>query len=299
MEQFMGCISDDEIRAGFWQTYVRQAEKLAEFMAKVAKTGYYKRAHATTFCSAFGCPRGVAFAALGWEGDNPPDWKGQSIFTTGYAVEIKLKTMLEHAGFSLEPEQAYELPEWVTPDGHQIHVQPDGVLRLLPQDQEEFFEEFGFYPEDRIVIELKSISDKGFARLAGWWAKRGMAKGIVANKPGWYDQAQLEMAGTGAYGCVFIVENKNGQHLYQEAVQFDKVRYEELCWLFRDVYKHKDPFHFDVPDHLQPGKEKDGKQPLKWQCLYCSYGPSCWEHEGFGFEVERNKAYVRSKEVAF
>jgi hypothetical protein len=300
IQSFMARVGeDDDIRTRLWQTYAREADSLYTFMVSVAKSGYYDRAHATTFCSSFGCKREVAFSALGWERVNPPDWKGQSIFTTGYCTELKLKAMLECAGFNLEPERAYELPGWVTPDEHQIHVQPDGLLMLSDAQQEQFCSEFGFYPEGKVVIELKSMASKGFARLAGWWAKRGASKGIESNKPGYYDQAQLEMAGAGAYACVFIVENKDTQHLYQEAIKFDKLRYEELRWLFRDVYQHKDPFHFDVPDHLLPGKEKDGRLPLKWQCAYCDFNTTCWEHDHYEFEMDRGKAYVRSKEVEF
>jgi hypothetical protein len=291
----------DSKRTAFWDAYGVEARKLAEFMRGVEESKYYHRAHATTFCSAFGCPRSVAFEALGWDRDMPMGWRAQSTFATGYTTELKIKTLLqlEHAAW-IDVERPYPLgDDWQVPDGgHMIHVQPDLVMSLPVYARKMFEEEHGIKIRDKICVEIKSIGSKGYSRLTGW--ARGAIAGISANRAGWYEQAQMEMLGTGTRACLFIVEQKDSQYLYEEAVGYDKQAVRDLVWRFRDVYKHRDPFYFNVPIHLRPeGKETEDRLKLSWQCVYCGYHDVCWSHEGYSFSVEKGKGYVRKRKARF
>ena len=293
-------VGEDGIeRAQLWGTIAEEAALLSGRLRQAELTGYYSKAHATSFCSAFSCMREVAFQAGGYTQTNRPDWRAQNVFLTGYAAEVKLKALLIHAGFKLDTAVSFPLPKWVTPDGHQVHVQPDGILELNDDERAAFFDIYGWASGARVAIELKSIASKGFYRV--------QSHGLQAEKPGYYDQAQLEMKGSGCWTCIVLLENKDNQELMEAVVDLDRKRCEELYWLFKDVYSKGDPFAFDrvcapedvviykskknAPDPLPanaiPRQDKNervygydiptGESQLPWwPAAYCPYRELCW-----------------------
>ena len=308
-------------RASLWGIIASYTEDLYGYMLEATRTGYYSKPHATDFCSFAQCSREVAFSGLHIERSNPPDWRGQSTFVTGYLIECKLKALMDYAGFIFD-SMAYDLSGWVTPEEHQIKVQPDLTLEVNKELREEIDRVYNVDVVTFTPVELKSISANGFEFVQN--------QGTRIAKPGYYDQCQLEMVGTGAPSCLILYENKNDGSFHEELIPFDKRRYDELYWLFVDVFKKGDPLAFPRTHDLEAITEfHRGKHPpvgagpaiprygknddiygwdvvtgraLKWQCDYCGWRNECWEGAIFDRQLVSGKprsVLVEEREVAF
>ena len=280
--------------------------KIAEHVASnthAVTSGYFTRPHATTFCSFASCRREVAFKALGYP-TKPIAWRTRNTFANGHMLEAYLKAVLSCAGLDYDDKTSYPLDGFVTPDGYQVCVTPDAMIT-----QTEAMRDMVADPDLWLCTEIKSISDAGFDK----WEREG----VQSSKPGYYDQAQLEMYGTGSTMVCFLVINKNTGKLHEQIVHRDNYRIEQLKDLFVDIFANQDPFDLPAPHGLQDvtqrfrgQKTKDeadalallhnstamqwldvrGRhigwevlvdRKLPWQCSYCDFNVQCWEHRGY------------------
>ena len=127
------------------------------------------------------CERYLYLAYNGKLGDQVIGAKTARIFDTGSSLEARMKKYFERTGLFLAEEQSVRL------NFPPISGRYDFMLK---------HEEHG-----RIILELKSINDKGFAAL------------IEAPKPEHLIQLQIYLNLAGVDNGVVLYENKNDQTL--------------------------------------------------------------------------------------
>jgi hypothetical protein len=290
-----------------WQWYRVYVYKHITRAEQQQAAGYFSRPHATTYCSYANCKRHVAFAARGYL-RLPIDWRTQNVFAFGHITEAWAKAILNTAlRDRLYDAGAHDLPGWIV-NGHQVKVQPDALIDLTHTERKliQDADERRRFPDPVIAIEIKSISTNGFDT----WQRTG-----INSKPGYYDQAQLEMYGTGAMACLFFTFCKNDGRMLMETVWRDHERILELCDLFTDTCvlppNNFDPAHGPVAQYEFFRGSKKGKveaekvangrpitartgetgrisgwnleigKVLPWQCRYCDFRVQCYSMNGY------------------
>lgn len=317
LQELLGQQDDPTIRAKTWDLYLAYVAEHMTHDAQTEKAGYYRRPHATTFTSFAGCNREIAFKALGYTSDSPPDWRGQNTFALGHMIEAWLKALLEQTNVPTFSGASFEVPGWVI-DYESWHyptkVHPDGLIILTPEQRDELVHcspEGSMYPTQLMALEIKSISGNGFKYLRD--------TGVQAAKPAYYDQMQIEMKASGANCALLLVQCKNTGALLEQVVWQDDDAFDALTYTFNQVYLKEDPFLFPAPYSTErvcesfPGKVK-GKKPaeeraaelgveaypnvsekngrtygwkvpvgekLGYPCAYCGFRKQCYGNSGY------------------
>jgi hypothetical protein len=314
LSKLYGVLSEDlsvpalRMYTNFWEEHIESEKRRRQRTAE----GFSPSA--SMFCSAFACPKEVAFKAQNAEPDGSFNWRTRNVFWSGHAHEAYIKTLLWAAGIGFVHHDSVPLPDPWTIDGKPIYVGPDGThVDINPTSA------LGYVPEN-IILEVKSISTKGFAKLE--------RLGVGSSKPGYYEQCQLGMLGHNSEACLFIAINKDTGHMFESWILRDETTIAALTNLMLDstdppaaerpvfytpeavtVYRagKKRPSQNATP---RTRKGKDDKVitygwdetvcyavPL-WPCSYCSYLEQCWELEyNVGPLVEHEAAHRHIRKV--
>lgn len=124
------------------------------------------------------------------------------IFENGHIVEKKLIHQLRQAGFEITDQQVeYSLFDGLV-KGH-----PDGIIN---------------HPEHgKVILEIKGVNNATFVKF--------VRHGVKHTSQTYYGQSILLAGAANLPGCVFLIENKDNQELYEEFIPFNQEEYEQLC----------------------------------------------------------------------
>lgn len=120
---------------------------------------------------------------------------------------------------------------------------------------------FGFreYPNEWVVLEFKTHSDKSFTDL--------VKKGIKKSKPVHWAQVQMYMGKSGMTKAFYMAVNKNNDELYSEWVLFDQQFYEERLAVGEEVV------YGEIPERI-------ALTSSDYRCRFCDNRPLCWHRSG-------------------
>lgn len=283
-----------------------QVDAIVQGRKKAIKMDYFSTPHSTMFTKFGGCLRQSALDFHQVPQDFPPDGRIRSLFSTGDLFEAKIAAQLRCLGKAVFSETYTVLDGRVT-------VRPDIVTILTDAERDEFAKQYGFLPDTHLVIEIKSMRSRAFEHL--------QEDGLRANKPHYYDQVQLELAGVGVGAGLIIVVNKDNDEIYEEAVARDDDRVTDLLLDIETVLDSPDPWVFAPPFGLEPvtefvrGKDKPnhgsiatarhsknghiygwdvetGEKRLPVACSYCPWRQTCWSKDRYTLEERWDSGHL-------
>jgi CRISPR/Cas system-associated exonuclease Cas4 (RecB family) len=229
--------------------------------------------------SAGKCSRAIVYQMMGYEQEEL-DGRTLLIFENGNGYHTRMENLFHDTGLLIAPELSFEKPEW------RISGRSDAVIKnFLPHKssgniiklyEPEFQrnEDGSTYRDknnkkvkvgekllyegadnDLIIVELKSISDKGFGYLDKYGAKEYHIK-----------QLQLYLYLTGVRQGMLLYENKNTQELKEFFIPYDEA-------VAKTVIDQIVLVNGCIDTHTLPPKEYE---QTDYECRYCSYNSICW-----------------------
>lgn len=212
-------------------------------------TGKYKKIGGFHPSNTNDCARYLVYLFRGIFVPSDVTARLQRIFDNGHATHSRLYGYFENMGILIADEvpintvlhyEDYEIPIEGTTDG------------LINWDGEK-------------IIELKSISDAGFAQ------RRLFKK----PKSDHYKQIQIYMTATNIDSGFVIYENKNNQQILVFEVHKDEEFMNKLLKKYGKIYKA-----------FKEGKlPKRYKSPSSEHCKYCNLKSYCWADEDVGVSI--------------
>lgn len=122
----------------------------------------------------------------------------------------------------------------------------DGMARNVP----------GLPPEEVVVVEFKTHSDKSFTKL--------QREGVRESKPMHYAQMTVYMGTEGKKHALYLAVNKNTDDLYAEIIEFNQKEFETLLLKSYRVITSKEAL------------PRSSNRPDFWTCKYCPAHSACW-----------------------
>jgi CRISPR/Cas system-associated exonuclease Cas4 (RecB family) len=227
------------------------------------------------------CSRAIVYQMLGYEQEEF-DGRTLLIFENGNGMHNRIEHVLGQTGLLIAPEFSFEMPEWrISGRSDAIihnflpHETSDRIIRLeepifeLDEEGNPIRDKDGHKTKvgdklvyegpdnDIMIVELKSISDKGFNYLRG----KPKEEHVL--------QLTLYMYLTGIRAGMLLYENKNNQELKEFYVDYDIEMARRIVGQI--IYVNE----FVDKEELPPREYEE----TDFQCRYCSYKKYCWPAE--------------------
>lgn len=201
------------------------------------------------------CNRAIVYQMLGYP-KQKPNLRTFSILENGTYFHDRIEKMFRDSGHLIASELPFKDPELKISGRldliikNPIERKPKTPIQLIGHDEQVVYEGFS---EELAIVELKSISDKGFARLTD---------GKEEHK----DQVTLYMSHEKIYDSYLLYENKNTQELAEFYVPFDSKRAERIIEKIKFCGRC-------FEDNVLPEKSFMRND---FECIYCDYRELCW-----------------------
>lgn len=228
--------------------------------------------------SAGMCSRRIVYQMMGYPQETP-DGRVLMIFANGNGMHSRIEDMLGETGLLISPEFSFKKDEWrISGRSDAIinnfleHTPSSTIIKLdepiyeLDHEGKERRDKSGHRIQtgvktiyegpdnDVMILELKSISDKGFGYLG------------TTGKDEHRRQLHLYMYLTGIRVGMLLYENKNTQEMKEFLVPYDPEFAQTVIDQIILVNKC-------IDEGTIPEKEYDN---LSFQCRYCPYNSICW-----------------------
>ncbi len=214
------------------------------------------------------CSRAIVYQMLGYPSEEfKPDFL--FILENGNYYHERIENLFKTTGLMIAPELSIKEPNLRISGRSDViiknflpHESSNNIIKLYkPLSYKE--QEANKEPEvlwegpdnDVIIVELKSINEKGFARVFRYGAKE---EHIL--------QLQLYMYLTGIRVGSLLYENKNNQQLLEFIIPYNDEIVNKIINKIKNVNKHVDNETF-------PEKEFE---KTDFECRYCDYKDICW-----------------------
>lgn len=170
------------------------------------------------------------------------------LFDTGHREELRLIDDLRAIGCEVHAcdDASGEQFEFVAVGGHFV-CKIDGAARGIPEA-----------PKTWHVCEFKTANDKQFAKISG--------EGVRKAKPEHYAQCVIGMALSGMKRALYLVRNKNTDHLYAERLRWEECREDAEAFIERAewIIKSTTP------------PERFTSDPDHFECRFCEHRVLCF-----------------------
>jgi CRISPR/Cas system-associated exonuclease Cas4 (RecB family) len=205
------------------------------------------------------CLRAIVYQMLGYEG-REPDAKGLSIMDNGTYFHERMESNIRKTDIFV----ASELPlknEQLNISGRldlviknfSPHTPDDKIVKLINHKSETVYEGPS---NDVMIVELKSINEKGFTYL----------KGKGEPKEEHVQQIQLYMYMTGIHSGILLYENKNTQEMMDFYVEYNEEVVQEVVIKIMKAKQYKERTIIPPRDYAKSSM----------QCTYCDFKNVCW-----------------------
>lgn len=186
-----------------------------------------------------------------------------SIMSNGTAFHDRMEHTIKQAGIMVASELPLKNPELLISGrldliikNFEDHKPNKNIIKLASDDGTVVYEGPS---NDVLIVELKSINDKGFQYLQ----KKNEPKEEHVQ------QLQLYMHMTGIHRGLLLYENKNDQTLMDFWVDYDKYIADAVMLKIK-----KAAYYYKNGKYPNRDYQKDS-----FQCKYCNYRSICWQEE--------------------
>jgi CRISPR/Cas system-associated exonuclease Cas4 (RecB family) len=203
------------------------------------------------------CSRAIV---MGMNGIEKPriNFKLNSIFSNGNSYHERIEKLFKDAGILIISEMPLKDEE--------LHISGrlDIITYNIKKDREKSTPielkdaegniVFSGFTEELLVVEMKSISEKGFEKLS-------------RPKPEHYDQLMLYLHLTKIQDGILLYESKNTQDMLEFYVEYSEEEANRIIGKIKECVKH-------YTEKTLPVRPYDKHS---YECQYCDYRNKCWE----------------------
>lgn len=264
--------------------YIEKCEKqptnIVELIHRQMQKNNNKKKEGRNVCkyypsSAGKCSRAIVYQMLGYE-QKEMEGRILSILENGNYMHSRIEDILEQTGLMVAPELSFEKPEWrISGRSDAVirnflpHESSNNIIKLtepvykLDENKDPVRDEQGnkIKLEDKLIyegadndvmiVELKSVSDKGFN---------------YTPKEEHQLQLQLYMYLTGIKLGILLYENKNTQELKEFHFEYDEKKAQRVVNQIIYVNDHVDRKELPIREY----------EKTDFNCRYCNFKHYCW-----------------------